>query len=293
MSHFVTHVFVPSGVEDLSAYLDDVLAPYDEGKEVEHYIDNFCSDEELAKNRESEYATEIKDLPDEEFLREWGGREKVTRNDEKGGWDLWTNYNPESRWDWWTIGGRWDNFFNFDPSSPEQERDTWGPATGRNIIKVGELDWQKIRDQKMKEAHKAYDDFEEATAGLTLDHKWKDLCDKVEAQELDPGEARELYSSQEWVIATRNLGLFMLAGPEDYFKVNDGGRDAFVSDGIFSVGVPYAFVDLAGAWHQKGEMGWFGISSGDKDQVEWAEYYFNYVTKQDSENLIVTLDLHI
>lgn len=55
----------------------------------------------------------------------------------------------------------------------------------------------------------------------------------------------------------------------------------------------YAFLDSDGKWHEKGEMGWFGIGHGEKQQEEWnAEY--DKLTAAESDNAwFVLVDCHI
>lgn len=55
----------------------------------------------------------------------------------------------------------------------------------------------------------------------------------------------------------------------------------------------YAFLDSDGKWHEKGEMGWFGVGRGEKQQEEWnAE--FEKLTAAESDNAwFVLVDCHI
>lgn len=59
---------------------------------------------------------------------------------------------------------------------------------------------------------------------------------------------------------------------------------------------PYAFIDLEGSWHQKGKMGWFGMSSDEveKDawQAEWRQALSDVSDGMDGF-LVVVVDMHI
>ncbi len=56
--------------------------------------------------------------------------------------------------------------------------------------------------------------------------------------------------------------------------------------------IPYAVVTPDGEWHEKGQMGWWGMSSNDKKQDKWqSEVIALY--KQYPDHLAVLCDLHI
>ena len=184
-----------------------------------------------------------------------------------------------SKWDWWVVGGRWSNFFG----------DIYG-----DIIPADKIDWEQERDKITREANEQYDAFEKATEGLTLNHTWRELYETHGDDRRQ--EARELYNSQEWVKAANSCYRSLFITPEEYFKHEAGGREAFLTEKLSGVGVPYSFIDLDGEWHQKGEMGWFGISTDDKDQFDWAAIYFGYIDKVVKENpgsRVVSVDFHI
>ena len=73
----------------------------------------------------------------------------------------------------------------------------------------------------------------------------------------------------------------------------EGYREAFVRERVMRAGVPYSFIDLEGNWCARGEMGWFGMSSDDKDQEDWSETYINYLHSVPEGTRVVSLYLHI
>lgn len=57
---------------------------------------------------------------------------------------------------------------------------------------------------------------------------------------------------------------------------------------------PRAFVTPDGEWHEKGRMGWFGMSHGDMEQEEWEKQWRAAVEQYaDGEHLFVSVDCHI
>lgn len=67
---------------------------------------------------------------------------------------------------------------------------------------------------------------------------------------------------------------------------------------MFSEGhVPYVIVDNEGVWHEKGQMGWFGLALNEKPHKDWNEEVKSYVDKMlsdfDEDMLVVAVDFHI
>ena len=57
--------------------------------------------------------------------------------------------------------------------------------------------------------------------------------------------------------------------------------------------VPFAFVDSRGAWHQRGEMGWWGCVSDEKARDEWAAEYRALLAAEQPRAIVVAVDFHI
>lgn len=57
---------------------------------------------------------------------------------------------------------------------------------------------------------------------------------------------------------------------------------------------PFAFVDLDGKWHERGEMGWFAVVADGKDKDVWmTEVEQLLVAPREQNALLVGVDLHI
>lgn len=136
MTHFVGAVIVPK--EEAARennYLNEVLARYDENREVPHWIPKeeivkqvrentlwYCENAYAQYRSDPEkYRNRYPDDPDhlhyisEEFPKRlmWTDdqcyqyvKEDYTTIDPETGAGLET-HNPESKWDWWVVGGRW------------------------------------------------------------------------------------------------------------------------------------------------------------------------------------------
>ena len=56
---------------------------------------------------------------------------------------------------------------------------------------------------------------------------------------------------------------------------------------------PYAYVDTNGIWNERGEMGWFGISSNDKDEKSWGDEFKKFINNQNKSTIVTLVDCHI
>lgn len=56
---------------------------------------------------------------------------------------------------------------------------------------------------------------------------------------------------------------------------------------------PYAFVTTGGEWVERGQMGWFGLSSNDKDEDDWDKQFRDYVKSLGSDVRMTLIDCHI
>ena len=55
----------------------------------------------------------------------------------------------------------------------------------------------------------------------------------------------------------------------------------------------YAFVDRNGDWIGSGDMGWFGISSNDKDERAWTDEIQKLMNEAKDDDFLAIVDCHI
>lgn len=82
---------------------------------------------------------------------------------------------------------------------------------------------------------------------------------------------------------------------EETYTNYKGEEETYISSHV-----PFCLVDTDGTWHEKGEMGWFGMSYGDKDQDVWDDEVKTYVKhladKPEEERkaiVVFAVDFHI
>lgn len=134
MSHFTVAVFCKTKSKD---HLEKLLAPFDEGISVPHYISKQelidVEKKHIEAYRDNRYAEYLKDPQkyiaactneghikyiSEEFPKKllWTDEQlyqEAIKYEEPenimGDGSVYSEYNPNSKWDWYEIGGRWHN----------------------------------------------------------------------------------------------------------------------------------------------------------------------------------------
>jgi hypothetical protein len=69
-------------------------------------------------------------------------------------------------------------------------------------------------------------------------------------------------------------------------------REEYCLDAARASFVPYAVIK-DGQWHQKGEMGWFGVSNNEVSKSKWTAQVANMINELPEETLISIYDCHI
>ncbi len=200
--------------------------------------------------------------------------------------------NPNKKWDWYVVGGRWTGFFPLKPEAgvhavgkPGLMTAPAAPGTA-DQVRLGDVDFDKARGEASAEAHKNFDKWEAEFTDRGKPESWSSFRKRVDAGELTIDEAREKYRTHPAKLA---MDAICWGCPVDAYGFD---RDAYVEKCRHSALVPYAIVK-DGKWHQKGEMGWFGMSSDEKDQGEWNEEVFRLFNDLPDDTLLTIVDCHI
>lgn len=168
-------------------------------------------------------------------------------------------YNPKSKWDWYQFGGRWslsafvpkpnagphaapDLSWTFDQAEQSTVEDAMSKAV---IIRKGDVDWDKMREQRLDGLGRHYDlvieQFATATKDLRKDtEKYTQIVARIkwlDGLEADPDgnwESRESYLAR---------------------------NDRWTPGGIV----------MDGEWYEQGEHGWFGYQEEGIGQSNWQD----------------------
>lgn len=166
-----------------------------------------------------------------------------------------STYNPNSKWDWYVIGGRWSGMLK---------------AVGRETDENGNT---IFTDRYVNEARISDIDFSsDPEAYAEAIREWEVL---VEGDEQRPGEDFCSFYKPEYYL--------------NYYGTKEKYAEAMAT---FTT---YAVVTPNGLWHQKAEMGWFGMDNATpEDSKNWPLHYYERFIKNADPNLIMTIvDCHI
>jgi len=221
-------------------------------------------------------------------------------------WGYW--HNPNAKWDWYQLGGRWKGYFLLKPGA---QGVTGESGAFDNEAKPGYVDQCRLGDidvltmylEAKDKANAEYDRFEEAVKGLE-EHAvhWDGLRDSFTGDLTTEDEgfsdkvrlARQAYRDNPWVqaIEAAKFESFMDSCYYDMFYINQGERERYVSSAMYNSIVTYAVL-MDGDWYQRGEMGWWGISTDEVPEDEWQEQFYNLFDSLPDDTLVSIYDCHI
>ena len=135
--------------------LDEQLEPFDENKTVEkHIVHTKAEIIEEAKQTKAR----CKEMSKRHKLEEWMKKYIKAKTDEElyqlevhdyeeydEDGNMLSDYNPDSKWDWYTVGGRWDNWL--------VDRN----GNGCNVCKVKDISIEKFTMQEVERQSEEYD----------------------------------------------------------------------------------------------------------------------------------------
>lgn len=59
------------------------------------------------------------------------------------------------------------------------------------------------------------------------------------------------------------------------------------------IDTPFCFIDLDGNWHESAKMGWWGMTSDDKDEDVWENEFREYLSSVPKDTVLTVIDFHI
>ncbi len=157
--------------------------------------------------------------------------------------------------------------------------------------RMRDIDIEGMYEESMKEAAETYDKLEEVTEGLVLPPTWESVRESYSEEDID--KAREEYRNIPYnkAINKANLNPWDSEAAEYYF-INDGGRERFIENAKCKSIVPFAVL-MDGEWHEKGEMGWFGMTMNEKSVYDWVAKFTELWESLPEGTLVTAVDAHI
>lgn len=206
------------------------------------------------------------------------------RNDDEGNPMYGYVYNPKAKWDWWVVGGRWSGELRM-----KEDAD----------VDLTEYTPLKRNDDIMKDYHDELGIEELATMEkkeLMFNQLPLKDVDFVAMTGTDPEKLSKFWD--EYVEGKNPEPHIKAAGPfmykAEYYKELYGTKEAYIKDR--SIWKPYAILSDTKGWLEKGEMGWFGMSSETADTIkdyDDAAREVLYKNPEKSSKVVTIVDCHI
>jgi|SRR5271166_5536113 len=217
--------------------------------------------------------------------------------------------NPAAKWDWYQIGGRWNGFFKMKPQTvgvlgessaiATMDAEYEAPTPDRaDICMKGDVDIVGMREEAGHRAGITYDTYQEIVAGTPEPISWQAMQEKHKTSELDKdGEpktdweaARTEYHAQARIKAlhtSKNRDAI-------WWNVEDFActREEYVNRARAAAIATFAVVK-DGKWYERGEMGWWGVVSDEKNRDEWHAQFSNLIDSLPDKTMLTVVDCHI
>ncbi len=275
---------------------ENQLAPYQENNMED------CPEEYLSFVDETEYLKDGWDkLTEDEkngygnSFEEYAKDEGYKKHPEEEKYGFYENAN--AKWDWYLLGGRWTGFLKLKDGAEGQIGEA-GLMTRSAIpgfadsARKKDIDFNGMRKSEAEDAGKTWDKVNKILGDVEIPHSWEHVREVMFPGDLQA--AREYYHNQdankkidEWN-RKNNHSLFGV-DPLDFLTVSKEEHCQKAADSAIST-----FAVLKdGVWYEKGEMGWWGTVSGEKDQSDWNKEVSKMIESLDDDTMISIYDCHI
>lgn len=188
-------------------------------------------------------------------------------------------HNPDAKWDWWEIGGRFPGKF-LVKEDVEDCIDTHLCADDPDRAPEG----YKYADAARKKDISW--EFMKQLAVEAVEEGYKRCVAAFESGDLkDFGFFSKI--TDEGIMGWGSM-LYVKGETLDEYKARKGVTD--VDKYPIST---YAFIDRNGDWSGSGDMGWFAISTNDKEERAWNDEMQTMMNEVQDNDFIVAVDCHI
>lgn len=328
MSHFTVMVIGEDPETQLQPYHeyectgtdDEYVIDVDQTEEVEEWLEETIwvgltkdtgePDYQFSKEAAEKHLNDVQDMPRMDWYKSQGKDINVEVVDwfgtEVRDGKHYRHTNPNAKWDWYQVGGRWAGFFKLKDADEfgEMGERSWanpGPAEVQGYADVttkGEIDIEGMMAITRKEKNEQFDHLV-AAMGDVKPVSWAAL--REEHENID--DAREAYKNSDFKKAIdayeadhEGVHLDGWIGDMyvDYYlhlPLNQA-RVRYVETAAMNILTPYAFIKDS-QWVQKGDMGWWGMSSNEKDKDEWAQQFYKMFSELPDDTLLTMVDCHI
>jgi len=223
---------------------------------------------------------------EEKYLKEIIAKTKSDPKcpDCKGKGKYMTTYNPDSKWDWYQMGGRWSGFFKLTPNAKAKRK---------------AFEAKRLKATKLASAHigvkpfllgaligegKIVDKIFDVDQCKKGDVDWKGMVEGNKQRSIDLfNEMKAKAMNEDKEVSPSNLEFIYGIKPDQTVE-----EFAEEEAKVFTFAVV-----KDGKWYQKGDMGWWGMTSNEKDDDKWIKEWNKLVMSLPPDTLLTMYDCHI
>lgn len=222
----------------------------------------------------------------EDFLENWCGYSKDKKTNKYGYWE-----NPNAKWDWCELGGRWTGFFKLKENGiggtgkPGLMTEKAGDGTADMAYKE-DIDFDGMREDAGIEAAKKWDEVHSIIDNYPSIISWETMREEVYKNNIE--EARNAYHNQPALIELKKNQELRFCNVEDYIC----SRDEYIARKKNESVCTFAVLK-DGKWYERGEMGWWGIVSNEKNKNQWFSEMNKLIDELPDQTLLSVYDCHI
>lgn len=238
--------------------------------------------------------------------------------DDDGNLGYW--HNPNDKWDWYSVGGRWTGLFMLKPGRNGRSGRPGvlnAPNTDPNradVVLAGDVDWEAMRAETVASEQANWQSAEEVFGKRKMNKlvklrlQYKELSREWD-QNRDNDDVRKTIQSKMDAIS-KSLKTIYKSMPtlkEDdkdferksraqidarFFEPNGKTIEEHTKFEMDNYAVTWAFIDLDGNWHEKGEMLYFGASQNE-DPDSYGKRFWKFIESLPDDQRIFLVDCHI
>lgn len=280
-----------------------------DGKIIGRYDDSLYTDSTdehgyKCKNRALPEGAVEKEISAEEARKHGIGYKTMAEcaEDYYGGFErdgrFYRHTNPNAKWDWWVVGGRWSGMLKpkydprIDPKNIGSDGKVKWPTEWANIGNIAQLKdiaIDELRAEAEKDVREQHAKATEIIAGRPF-KTWEEVRTEFGDEKID--DARKAFHDQPVIQDLRAAELLPFFDVDEALKNFRGSVETLVANARGRVLQTYAIVK-DGKWYEKGEMGWFGMSSNEKDPEAWDREFAALLDGLPPETWIAIVDCHI
>jgi hypothetical protein len=290
MSHFTVLV--------IGKDIESQLAPFQEnnmGDCPQEYLEfNDVTDEYRDDYERADEETKAKYPTFEKYVEEYAGysAHEVDGETRYGYWE-----NPNRKWDWYQVGGRWSGMLRLKPGAEGESgsrswmnRDEPTDANYCDSALKKDIDFATMRDEAGNEAAARWDEAHAIIKGRTW-LTWEQIraqVTEVSDEQTIHDAWRAAYNEQQVLQELRKEFSNPFLNLDEYLTP----REAFITAARNAAGVTFAVLK-EGEWYERGEMGWWGVVSGDVGQDDWNAQFAKLIDELPDDTRLTVVDCHI